>query len=276
MLIAKAVPKGIKDQDCKRFAIQKRPPVPYMPEKDPVQETVSLLKSDQSLKTMIGADAELRPPIWHCGTHEVFLMHLSSALDVIKKQGTFKAYKEAHGAYLEQRNVAKQVKANINLFSTPTSEGEKATKKGSDKASKEASGKNRSEIEKASQKTKEGAALSDAPAPDLCKEYKAIYKKTILAQETAKSQIDAAATAMFQFYANLLSLDAKYAWNKIVRDQMEADPYKDHKGVSKKGPRGLLRESFDNCVMFHLLTLFPNNAVEQEKYYLSNMLKKPQ
>jgi hypothetical protein len=28
--------------------------------------------------------------------------------------------------------------------------------------------------------------------------------------------------------------------------------------------------------MFHLLTAFPNNAAEQEKYYLSNMLKKPQ
>ncbi len=28
--------------------------------------------------------------------------------------------------------------------------------------------------------------------------------------------------------------------------------------------------------MFHLLTVFPNNAAEQEKYYLSNLLKKPQ
>jgi hypothetical protein len=28
--------------------------------------------------------------------------------------------------------------------------------------------------------------------------------------------------------------------------------------------------------MFHLLTVFPNNAAEQEKYYLSIMLKKPQ
>jgi hypothetical protein len=28
--------------------------------------------------------------------------------------------------------------------------------------------------------------------------------------------------------------------------------------------------------MFHLLTVIPNNAAEQEKYYLSNMLKKPQ
>jgi hypothetical protein len=81
---------------------------------------------------------------------------------------------------------------------------------------------------------------------------------------------------MFQFYANLLSSDVKYAWNKMVQEQTEADPYKDLKGVSKKGPRGLLRESFDNCVMFHLLTVFLNNAAEQEKYYLSNVLKKPQ
>ncbi len=57
---------------------------------------------------------------------------------------------------------------------------------------------------------------------------------------------------------------------------MEADPFKDLQGVSRKGPRGLMRESFNDCVMFHLLTVFPNNAAEQEKYYLSNMLKKPQ
>jgi hypothetical protein len=36
------------------------------------------------------------------------------------------------------------------------------------------------------------------------------------------------------------------------------------------------RESFNNCVMFHLLTAFPINAAEQEKYYISNVLKKPQ
>jgi hypothetical protein len=81
---------------------------------------------------------------------------------------------------------------------------------------------------------------------------------------------------MFQFYANLFSSDAKYAWNKIVLEQTEADPYKDLRHVSKKGPRGLTGESFNECIMFHLLTVFPNNAAEQEIYYLSNMLKKPQ
>jgi hypothetical protein len=119
-------------------------------------------------------------------------------------------------------------------------------------------------------------ALFGAPAPDLCEEYKAIYEKAIPTKETTKSQNNAAVTKMFQFYANLLSLDAKYAWNKKVWKQTEADPYKDLKGMSKKDPRGLSRESFDNWVMFHLLTVFPNNAGEQEKYYLSNVLKKPQ
>jgi hypothetical protein len=231
MSIVKAVPEGIKDRECKRFALQEHPLVPYVPEKDPVQESVSLLKSDQSVKTTIGADAELRLPIWHCGTRKAFLMHVSSALDAIKKRGTFKAYKEAHGAYVEQSEVAKEAKANMNLFATTTSKGKKATKKGTEKASKEASGKNRSEKEKASQKTKEGASPSNASAPELHKEYKAIYEKAILTKETAKNQKNAAATKMFQFYANLLSSDAKYAWNKIVREQTEMDPCKDLKGV---------------------------------------------
>ncbi len=32
----------------------------------------------------------------------------------------------------------------------------------------------------------------------------------------------------------------------------------------------------NDCMMFHLLTVFPINAAEQEKYYISNVLKKPQ
>ncbi len=43
-----------------------------------------------------------------------------------------------------------------------------------------------------------------------------------------------------------------------------------------KAQGSFLRESFNDCVLFHLLTVFPNNAAEQENYYLSNMLKKPQ
>ncbi len=210
-------------------------------------------------------------------------MHVSSALDTIEKRGTFKAYKEAHEAYVEHQEAAKQAKANMALFTASTSKGEeaskkaskRASKKASEKTSKKASGKNRSEKEKASQKTKEGTALSNAPAPDLCEEYNALYDKAMFAEETAKNKKEAAATKMFQFYANLLSLDAKYAWNKIVWEQMEADSYKDLKGVSKKGPRGLLRESFNKCVMFHLLTVFPNNAAGKKSTIFPTCSRSP-
>jgi hypothetical protein len=35
-------------------------------------------------------------------------------------------------------------------------------------------------------------------------------------------------------------------------------------------------EMFNDSMMFHLLTAFPINAAEQEKYYITNVLKKPQ
>jgi hypothetical protein len=196
MSLAKAVPEGIRGKECKRFALVREcPPVPYMSEKDPVQETVSALKSDQSLKTTIREDAELPLPIWHCGTREAFLMHVRSALNAIKKRGTFKAYKEAFEACVEQREVVKQAKATLAHLIAPASKGKKASKKASAKKSPE----------KALQKTKESAALANAPAPELCKEYQAIYDKAYFAKETAKNKCEAAAAKMFQFYTNLLS-----------------------------------------------------------------------
>jgi hypothetical protein len=167
MSLAKAIPEGIMNRECERCALRESPPVPYVPEKDPVQETVSLLKSDQSLKTTIGVDAELCLPIWHCGMHKAFLIHVSSALDAIKKRGTFKASKEAHEAYVEQCKVAKHAKAALALFMAPTSKGEKA----SEKASEKEPAKNSSEKEKTSKKTKDGVALAKAPAPELRDEY---------------------------------------------------------------------------------------------------------
>jgi hypothetical protein len=86
----------------------------------------------------------------------------------------------------------------------------------------------------------------------------------------------AAVSKMFTFYLNLLSPKSKYTWNKIVREQMESDLFVNLQGDSLEGPREMSREPFNYCVMFHLLTAFPINAAEQEKYYISNVLKKPQ
>jgi hypothetical protein len=86
----------------------------------------------------------------------------------------------------------------------------------------------------------------------------------------------AAASQMFAFYADLLSIEVKYTWDKIIVEQTEGGPFVDLHGVFQTGPRGMSCKSFDDCLLFHLLTMFPINAAEQEKYYITNALKKPQ
>ncbi len=128
-------------------------------------------------------------------------------------------------------------------------------------------------------KPKETKEAEEAPkvTDDLMKAgFQADLEKAKHAQETAKGTMTAAANLIFTFYSNLLSAKSKYAWNKIVIKQMEGDPFVNLQGVSLEGPRGMSRESLNKCDMFHLLTAFFINAAEQEKYYISNVLKKPQ
>jgi hypothetical protein len=78
-----------------------------------------------------------------------------------------------------------------------------------------------------------------------------------------KGAMDAAAGQMFLFYSNLLSPKSKYVWNKIVSEQTESNLYVNLQGDTLEGPRGMSRNLFHECVMFHLLTAFPINAAEQ-------------
>jgi hypothetical protein len=120
--------------------------------------------------------------------------------------------------------------------------------------------------------------MADASEPDRQAVYQLDLKKAKESAENARAKVESAAQDMFQFYANLLAVDAKYAWNKNIQEQTQSDPCTDLQGVSKKGPRGLSRTVIDDCMMFHLLTVFPNNnnVTEQERYYLTNVLKKRQ
>jgi hypothetical protein len=101
-------------------------------------------------------------------------------------------------------------------------------------------------------------------------------EKAKQAWEDAKGKMTTAASKMFMFYSNLLFPKTKYLWNKIVSKQMESNSFVNLQGVSLEGPRGMSCKLFHNCIMFHLLTVFSINAAEQEKYCITNVLKKPQ
>ena len=88
MSLLKAVPNGLRNRECKRTDLHECPPVPYVPEKDEVQEVVSSMKGLQ-LKTSIGEDMTLHFPMWYNGAKEAMLMHVTAILDAIKKYGHF-------------------------------------------------------------------------------------------------------------------------------------------------------------------------------------------
>ncbi len=101
MSLAKAAPDGLKDREYERMALRERPPIPYVPEKDSVQETISSFK-EAHLKTLIKEGTELRVPIWHSGTRKAFLTHVGSAREAIKKKDYFKSFEEHSSDYSEK------------------------------------------------------------------------------------------------------------------------------------------------------------------------------
>ncbi len=63
MILAKSVPDGLKPQECERLRLRVPPPVPYVPEKDEIQEEVTKMKNLQ-IKTSIKKDTTLNFPVW--------------------------------------------------------------------------------------------------------------------------------------------------------------------------------------------------------------------
>jgi hypothetical protein len=114
--LAKSVPKGLKPQECERTKLREPPPVPYVPNKDEVQEEVAKLRNLR-IKTSLKKDTTLNFLVWHDnGTQEAFLMHLTAVLDAIKKHGTFKDYEKAKKAYVEAKKAAESAEAGLTLL----------------------------------------------------------------------------------------------------------------------------------------------------------------
>ena len=57
--------------------------------------------------------------------------------------------------------------------------------------------------------------------------------------------------------------------------QIGVTPWTDLKGKTQTEKRAKTRKSFDDCVKHHLLTVFSDDAAEKQKFYISNVLKKP-
>ncbi len=105
---------------------------------------------------------------------------------------------------------------------------------------------------------------------------KASLKDALWAENEAQEAKATAAEGFFLLYANLLSEDARFLWDNIVSSQVGAAPWTDLQGNEHKEEREKSMESFQDCITFHLLDMFPGDAAKQQCYYISNVLKKPQ
>ena len=75
--------------------------------------------------------------------------------------------------------------------------------------------------------------------------------------------------------SNFLSEDARQSWSKIMAKQISSSLWKELRGVVHNSPRSKTWDSFQECVTFHMLMMFRNDAAEAQRYYISNRLKKP-
>jgi hypothetical protein len=271
MSLLKTVPEGLKPRECKRIKLRKPPPVPYVLTKDEVQDEVARMQSLE-IKMTIKKDTTLNFAVWQENrTRKAFLMHVTAVLNAIKKRGHVKDYEMAAKKYEGAKNAVESAKASLALLDGTGEKGKKSRKKKTKEGKKDATAK--------APEPKSDAKEAEV-APTANDKMKASFledlEKAKQGQRTAKGAMTVAASKMFLFYSDLLSLESKYAWNKIISKQTESDPYVNLHGDTLEGPRGMSHALFNNCVMFHLLTAFPINAAEQEKYYISNVLKKPQ
>jgi hypothetical protein len=117
--------------------------------------------------------------------------------------------------------VVKSVRAGLALLDRAS--------KGSGKLSKKSN-----KAKEAKAKSKEVNGATKVPQDPKEANFQANLEKGKKAAKDAKGAMTTAASKMFAFYANLLSVKSKFAWNKIIVEQMESNPHVDLQGVSQE------------------------------------------
>jgi hypothetical protein len=169
-------------------------------------------------------------------------MHVTVVLDAIKKRGHFKDYDKAQKAHDEAKKAVKSAEAGLALLNGTSPGTKKNRKKKALAKAKEAAKEALAKVPDPESEAKEAEEAPEMTKDTMKAGFQVDLEKAKQAQEIAKGAITAAASEMFTFYSNLLSPESKYAWNKIVSEQMESDPFVNLQGVSLEGPRGMSRK----------------------------------
>ena len=109
--------KSLKDQECERGNRSKRPPIPYVPVVDEVQEKLAENNSEgRTFKISLSNDTEFRAGVWFYGTPEQFLCHVKQALAALDRMGLFNEIKKLHKAYKAHLDEVETAQQEIATF----------------------------------------------------------------------------------------------------------------------------------------------------------------
>jgi hypothetical protein len=205
--------------------------------KDEVQNDVAKMRSLE-IKTTIEKDTTLNFSVWQENkTRKAFLIHVTAVLDAIKKRGHLDDYEKATWAYEKAKKAVESTRAGLALLEETGENVKKSRKKKTKEGEKEALAK-APESKSAAKEAEVAPATND----DMKASFSSDLAKAKQAQRIAKGAMTAATSKMFSFYSNLLSPESKYAWNKIISEHTEGNPYVNLQGDTLEGPRGMSRQ----------------------------------
>jgi hypothetical protein len=165
--------KGLKDQECEKGAISRRPPIACVPVTNEVQEQLNSNLSGKRMEKLTMLDGvTFHVGIWYSGTPEQFLLHVKQAMHSVKQAGLVDEYYSAH---------KKCIAAHANWDKAVTS------------------------IVNYKKKNKEDGPFRDYEA--VLKELKKEQDAFLKAQTEAEAERIVLADSIFTQYANLLSVE---------------------------------------------------------------------
>jgi hypothetical protein len=102
-----------------------------------------------------------------------------------------------------------------------------------------------------------------------------VVKAATYAHDKAKEALSSVMNQVLLLYSNLVLEEMRQPWNKIMAEHIHCSPWTDLREVEHSAPQSKTWDSFMECIIFHLLAVFRNDAAETQRYYISNGLKKP-
>jgi len=91
---SKAFPKGLRDEEVERVKIR-RPPIPYIPTEDPIQESVDTKLGSKKFKVTLPDGTIVYHKVYNIGENEAFVIHVKEVLSLIKRKKYYDYYEAA-------------------------------------------------------------------------------------------------------------------------------------------------------------------------------------